>query len=79
MENICPKYRNCRLFNGHLLKRKQSEEAYKNLYCQNYTEKNWEQCKRYQVSERIGETPDWVMPNSGYSIDEIVQKLKTEN
>jgi len=72
---LCPKVEKCPLFNGTLLKRAGSEESYKNLFCKSGTEK-WLICKRYQTSEKVGKCPDWVLPNSSLSLDEIVKKMK---
>lgn len=72
----CPKLEKCPLFNGELLKRKRSEETYKNLYCKEPSANGWKRCKRYLVSEKMGWVPDWVLPNSSYSIDEIQQKME---
>ena len=76
MSKICPKTQKCSLFNGNLLKRKESAETYKNLYCKSETK--FKECKRYLISEEVGICPDFVMPNSSYSINEIVVKMKKE-
>ena len=74
MNNFCPKTPNCALFNDNLLKRAESAEIFKNLYCKSSTKHK--ECKRYIVSEKVGKCADFVMPNSSYSIDEIVEKMK---
>lgn len=74
-KDYCPKIGKCPLFNGILLKRKGSEESYKNLYCKAGKEK-WSTCKRYLTSEKVGKCSDWVLPNCTKSIDEIVAKMK---
>lgn len=75
MDNIyCFKRETCKLFSKNLLKRKQSEEVYKSLYCN--TANNWKNCKRYLVSKEIGTCPDFVMPNSSYAVEDIISKCK---
>lgn len=75
MDNIyCFKRETCKLFSKNLLKRKQSEEVYKSLYCN--TKSNWKNCKRYLVSKEIGTCPDFVMPNSSYTVEDIISKCK---
>lgn len=74
-QELCPKIEKCPLFTGVLLKRKGSEESYKNLYCKAGKEK-WSACKRYITSEKVGKCPDWVLPNCTKSLDEIVSKMK---
>lgn len=74
MNNQCPKVVKCPLFNDKILKREESAEVYKNLYCRN--SEKFATCKRYQVSEKIGSCADFVMPNSTLSVEEIIQKMK---
>jgi hypothetical protein len=74
MINYCPKTANCALFNNNLLKREESAETFKNLYCKSST--NHKNCKRYIVSEKVGKCADFVMPNSSYTVDEIIGKMK---
>lgn len=74
MNNECPKTSTCPLFKDNLLKRPESAEVYKNLYCRN--PEKYKECKRYQVSERIGKCADFVMPNSALTVDEIIKKMK---
>ena len=73
----CPKIEKCPLFNGILLKRKGSEESYKNLYCKAGKEK-WSDCKRYQTAVKIGQCADWILPNCTLSLDEIIAKMKSQ-
>lgn len=70
----CSKIEKCPIFNNQLLKNKDTEEAYKNIYCRNGKEK-YSTCKRFQVSERIGKCADFVMPNSFLTVDEIIAKI----
>ena len=76
-KDFCPKFRKCPLFNGLLLKRKGSEESYKKLYCEAGEEK-WTMCKRYQTSEKVGKCADWILPNCSYTLDQIVEKMKSK-
>ncbi len=74
MNNQCPKIEKCPLFNDKILKREESAEVYKNLFCRNG--EKFTECKRYQVSEKVGKCADFVMPNSSMTVDEIIQKMK---
>ena len=71
---ICPKVQECPIFNNKLLKNKDTEEAYKNIYCRNGIEK-YLTCKRYLVVEKIGKCADFVMPNSFLTVEEIIAKI----
>jgi hypothetical protein len=76
MINRCPKTENCPLFNKKLLKRESSYTAYKNLYC--CTKERFKECKRYIISNELGHCADFVMPNSSYSIEEIITKMNIQ-
>ena len=72
MKEICPKSEKCPIFQGGVLKRKESEKTYRNLYC-NAGTKKYETCKRYIVAEKIGKpAPIKVLPNCSKDIDEIL-------
>ena len=73
---ICPKTPKCPLFNHGLLKRQESADTYKKLYCNDPAK--YKECKRYIVSEKIGKCPPFVLPNSSLSIDEILERIKRE-
>jgi len=73
--DLCPKVEKCPLFNGSLLKRPQSEETYKNLYCK-AGKTQYEKCKRFICSNTYGKTPDFVLPNSTLTIKEIGERMK---
>lgn len=77
MENNCPKTEKCPLFNDNLLRRAESASTYKKLYC-TAGESKWKKCKRYMVSEATGKCPDFVMPNSTYTVEEIKERMKKE-
>jgi len=70
----CPKTDKCPLFNKNLLKRESSYNAYKQLYC--LTKERHKECKRYIISEKVGSCGDFVMPNSSYTIEEIINKME---
>lgn len=72
--NYCFNYHTCPLFNDNLLQRQSSADAYKNLYCRAGRDK-WSECRRYQVSQELGKCPEFVMPNSKATIEEIKEKM----
>lgn len=72
--NYCPKYQKCPLFNDQLLQRQSSADAYKNLFCRAGRDK-WSECRLYQVSQELGKCPNFVMPNSNATIEEIKEKM----
>lgn len=72
----CPYLKTCPLFNGKLLKRESSARTYKNLYC-NSTGR-YKECKRYIVAQKAGKSADFVMPNSSYTVEEIIEKMRKD-
>ena len=75
--NLCPRTPGCALFNDNLLKRVESAETYKNLYCKG-DEAKYSKCKRFLVAEIANKCPDSVMPNSSLSVEEIIEQMKQE-
>ena len=73
----CTQSENCPIYNNSLLKNKETEEAYKNIYCRN-GEDRFTTCKRYLVTEELGRCADFVMPNSFLSVNSIIEKIKEE-
>jgi hypothetical protein len=76
MNDLCPKTPKCTLFNDNLLKRAESAEVYKNIFCRDSSK--YKECKRYIVSEKVGKCADFVMPNSMLTIEQIIEKMKNE-
>ncbi len=76
MNSICPKSEKCPIFKGGILKRAESEQVYRNLYC-NAGEKMFAKCKRYIISERLGvAAPVDILPNCSKDIEVIIEEIK---
>lgn len=76
MKDLCSKTPKCPLFNDNLLKRAESAETYKNIYCR---DTNYKECKRFIISEKVGKCADFVMPNSMLTIEQITNRMQNEN
>ncbi|NOQ27377.1 MAG: hypothetical protein GQ564_18600 [Bacteroidales bacterium] len=76
MHNLCSKTQKCPLFNDNLLKRKESAETYKNIFCRDNTK--YKECKRFIISEKVGKCANFVMPNSMLSIEQITERMRNE-
>lgn len=74
---LCPKYEKCPLFNSKLLERQQSTDTYKALYCKAGKAK-YETCMRFKVSMKFGTVPDFVLPNSKMTMEQIGERMKTK-
>jgi len=73
MNQKCPKIESCPLFNNQLLKRQESADTYKNLYCNK--ENRFRECKRYIVSNKVGKCAPYVLPNSFSTADELIARM----
>ncbi len=77
-KNICPNYGTCRLVNAPEFP---LDETAKAQYLANWCtrdEAGWSQCKRYITRDEMGFCPDFVMPDSDLTRDEIMDKFDEE-
>jgi hypothetical protein len=75
-DTFCPNYLGCQIINidGFV-----ADELQKRSYILNYCEsdeRNWEQCKRYITKLQLHLCPDFILPDSPYRINEIIDKLE---
>jgi hypothetical protein len=76
--NICPNYDTCQIINiDGLLPDSDMKKHYTDTFC---TAKNeaWISCKRYQTKNKLNFCPDFVLPDSDLSIDEIIDKFEEQ-
>ncbi|MBP7506727.1 MAG: hypothetical protein KA807_02805 [Prolixibacteraceae bacterium] len=73
MENICPSYEKCPIFNGILSDKEMTSTAYRKIYCESGDEK-WTTCKRFMVKQSYGACPPDLLPNSTYTVEQIAAK-----
>jgi hypothetical protein len=75
---FCPNLSNCQII---LIDTFASDppgrDYYKNNYCQ-AGEESWIQCKRFQTKRTLNLCPDFIMPDSILSQDEILDWLEQE-
>ena len=77
--NYCPNYKDCKLVQSDLVIK--DNEALKLAYIESYCtdkEKVWNSCKRYQTRMQLQFCPNFVLPDSKLSIDEIMDKYDEE-
>ncbi len=72
---MCPYAHKCRLYQNKLFQDLNSEDIFKKIYCDT---KKFKNCKRQHSFESFGECPDFVMPNSDYSLSYIERKILEE-
>ena len=71
MTKICPNYGGCRLVQTDVVVPDSvKKEEYLSSYCVN--EETWKKCKRYITRKALWICPDFVLPDSDMSEDEIV-------
>ncbi|MEE4256427.1 MAG: hypothetical protein V2I47_05275 [Bacteroidales bacterium] len=78
-EEICPNINSCRMVSTAVVVPDEEEKnAYIKTWCKN-TEGKWEECKRFITKASLGFCPDFVMPDTDLSIDEIIDKFEEDN
>jgi hypothetical protein len=75
MNQQCPKIGTCNLFEGKLEIPEDSVIRYKCFYCL-CENTRWSNCKRFMVFDEIGFCPDFVMPNSLLSSEQIMSRIR---
>jgi hypothetical protein len=76
--DFCPNHSNCqiRLIDG-FASDPPGRDFYEFTYCL-AGENNWSLCKRYQTKRALNLCPDFIMPDSALSLEEILDKLEEE-
>jgi hypothetical protein len=75
----CPNIKGCRLVKTDVVvPDPDQKEAYMKAYC--HLEETWRRCKRYQTKRSLWICPDFVLPDTDMTEDEIVDLYeKMEN
>ena len=74
-EPYCPNYASCKLVKANKL---EIGDNVRQLYLEKYCSTNsdaWKSCKRFQCKEAIHFCPDFVLPDTKLSIDEIIDQF----
>jgi hypothetical protein len=75
----CPNYSSCRLVNSAELS---IDQVRRRRYIENFChagEDHWKTCKRMMVKNKFHFCPDFVLPDTGLTPDEIIDKFEHEN
>jgi hypothetical protein len=73
-EPHCPNYATCQLINGVVEVSDNQKKSYTNNFCFNPKER-WNECKRMVTKRTLGFCPDFVLPDSTLTVDEIMDKF----
>jgi len=77
MSKLCPNYNGCRLVQTDFVASNSERKAeYISDYCQK--EESWKQCKRYITKKSLWICPDFVLPDSEITEDEIIEKYEQQ-
>ena len=74
----CPNFQTCRMVTTNDVVASESlKNQYINRYCHSY-HNDWEACKRYVTKNALQQCPDFVLPDTELSIDQILDKWDKE-
>jgi len=73
MNNLCPNYEKCPIYNEVLKDKDNVSAAYKNQYCK-AGESAYITCKRFMAKAKFGQCPPNLLPNSQLTLEEIGKK-----
>lgn len=74
---ICPNAQGCRLVNTRVVEPDDAKrEAYLSTYCN--TEEAWKKCVRYITKKALWICPDYVLPDSDMTEEEIIERYENE-
>lgn len=77
-EDHCPGFNECRLVNKTGFAGNENlRKLYLNNYCTSVTQQ-WKSCKRYETKQLLHFCPDFILPDTSLSMDEILNKIETE-
>jgi hypothetical protein len=77
MAKICPNYGGCRLVQTDVVvPDSDRKEQYLNDFCTG--EETWKKCRRYTIRKALWICPDFVLPDSDISEDQVVERYEEE-
>ena len=77
MSKLCPNYQGCRLVQTDaVVSDPAKKEQYISEYCQN--EDTYKNCVRYITKKALWICPDFVLPDSEISEDEIIERYEQQ-
>jgi len=76
-KHICPKFKQCPIFQNNVLFNEQTGKTYKNLYCLAGPDQ-YMSCKRFIVSEKTGkQIPQDIFPNCQLKTNDIIKRVES--
>ena len=75
----CPNINSCRMVSTDMVvPDEKKKEEFMDNWCRK-DEEVWGKCKRFHTKKSLGFCPDFVVPDTTLSIDEIVDKFEEDN
>jgi len=76
-DSDCPNFNTCKLVNSNeIILAKDVLDHYISEYCMN--KNNWRYCKRYITKNTLNFCPDFVLPDTRLTPDEIIEKFDND-
>jgi hypothetical protein len=77
-ETVCPNINSCRMITTtEVIPDEKLREELMEAWCRDAGEK-WKDCKRFSTKAKLGFCPDFVVPGTALSIDEIIDKFEDQ-
>ena len=77
MSKLCPNYQGCRLVQTDVVvSDAEKKEQYISDYCQD--DEKWKNCVRYITKKALWICPDFVLPDSNLTEDEIIERYEQQ-
>ena len=78
-KNICSNINSCRMVTTtEVVPDGKVKDEYLHTWCRD-DQKKWSECKRFITKAELGFCPDFVVPDTALSVDEIVGKFDEES
>lgn len=78
MRQNCPNYNECSLVKREMDLAEGEYKYYLDMYCCCDSE-SWADCMRFRTKEKLNFCPDFVLPDSQMTIDDIIDRFDNEN
>lgn len=78
MRQNCPNYNECSLVKKEMDLAEEEYKYYLDMYCC-CDSRSWSDCTRFRTKEKLNFCPDFVLPDSQMTIDDIIDRFDNEN
>jgi hypothetical protein len=78
-EHFCPNLQSCKFINSGVPESvNRGNDFYLTAFCRSENS-NWKNCKRFQTKSILDFCPDFIVPDSPWTMDQIIDKVDKEN